>query len=306
MIYRTIKKIIPTSAVSISIAVFVIASLIVTHISRNYYDGDFMENVLVEAHGMLFDILVIGVLILFLNKLVEKRIENRRHLDEIDDFRGWESEEAAYRIAGNLRRLKRNGYKGEIDLKNCYLGCVDMKKDSLLEYFKKYLTGIDLVEGDLQSAKLNDADLQSARLMKANLHLAYLRSADLRGADCQDANLMHTILTEAKLEHADFRKADLKKAKLQGANLQGAKLMRANLRGADLQEAHLQGADLQEADLQEADLQEADLRGANLLNANLLNANLQYAQLRGVRNLTLDQLSVVKSLYGAKLDPELW
>ncbi len=80
MIYRVIKRLIPTSAVSISIVVFVIASLVVIRLSRSYYDGDFMENVLVEAHGMLFDILVIGVLILALNKLVEKRVENRRFL----------------------------------------------------------------------------------------------------------------------------------------------------------------------------------------------------------------------------------
>ncbi len=108
MIYRVIKRLIPTSAVSISIAVFVIASIVVIRISRSYYDGDFMENVLVEAHGMLFDILDIGVLILFLNKLVEKQMESQRYLDEIDDFRGWESEEASYRIASNLRRLKRS------------------------------------------------------------------------------------------------------------------------------------------------------------------------------------------------------
>jgi hypothetical protein len=37
----------------------------------------------------------------------------------------------------------------------------------------------------------------------------------------------------------------------------------------------------------------------------LVQANLPSADLRGVRNLTLDQLSEVKSLYGARLDPEL-
>ena len=124
---------------------------------------------------MLLDILVFGVLILCLNKLTEKRMEIRRYIDEIDDFRGWKSEEAAYRNAGNLKRLKRNGYKGNIDLKNCYLGGVDMKKDGLLEYFKKHLAGINLVEG-----KLQNADLRGAKLMIADLEVANLESADLR------------------------------------------------------------------------------------------------------------------------------
>ncbi len=62
---------------------------------------------------MLFDILVIGIFILSLNRLAEKRIENQRYIDEIDDFRGWRSKEAAYKIAGNIRRLNRNGFKGQ-------------------------------------------------------------------------------------------------------------------------------------------------------------------------------------------------
>lgn len=240
MIYRIIKRLMPTSAVAISIAVFIIASLIVTHVSRNYYDGDFMENVLVEAHGMLFDILVIGVIILFLNKLTEKRIENQRYIDEIDDFRGWEAPEAAHRIAGNLKRLKRNGYKGKVDLRDCYLGCVDLHKDGLIEYFSKHLAGINLMKGELRRANLQDATLYNVDLQKA----------DLRDAYCRDA----------RFTNAEF-----------------------------------QGAKLQNADLHSADLREADL----------LNANLQYAELREISNLTLEQLSVVKSLYKALLDPEL-
>ena len=224
MIYRTIKKLIPTSAVAISIAVFIIASLIVTHISRSYYDGDFMENVLVEAHGMLFDILVIGVLILFLNKLAEKRIENRRYIDEIDDFRGWESDEAAYRIAGNLKRLKRNGYEKEINLFGCYLNCMGLPHD-ILEYFSTYLYGINLTGASLCNVNLRDAVLWCANLQDANLE----------GTDLQDADLQTAVLDDA------------------------------NLQGADLQDAYL----------------------------------------RRVSNLTLEQLSGVKSLYGAKLDPEL-
>jgi len=36
-----------------------------------------------------------------------------------------------------------------------------------------------------------------------------------------------------------------------------------------------------------------------------LNANLEGTNLKGAKNLTIDQLSKVKTLYNAKLDPEL-
>ncbi|MBT6053256.1 MAG: pentapeptide repeat-containing protein [Candidatus Scalindua sp.] len=224
-----------------------------------------MENVLVEAHGMLFDILVIGVLILFLNKLVEKRIENRRYIEEIDDFRRWESEEAAYRNAGNLKRLKRNGYKGKIDLRDCYLGYVDLQKDGLLEFFSKYLAGINL-----SGADLNEAILYGANLIKTNLTGANLENAKLDDAD----------LCNAKLDLANLEKASLKGVFLIDADLRNAVLIETNLHSANLNKANLQGADLGKSDLG--------------------NANLER-----VKHLTIEQLSKVKTLYQADLDEGL-
>jgi hypothetical protein len=54
---------------------------------------------------------------------------------------------------------------------------------------------------------------------------------------------------------------------------------------------YLRGADLQKANLQGAYLQGADFRGYNLCKA---------------RNLNIDQLSKVKTLYDAKPDNELF
>lgn len=87
------------------------------------------------------------------------------------------------------------------------------------------------------------------------------------------------------LDGVDLAKAKLVEAKLGYANLQGTNLYKANLKGAKLQCVKLQGADLLEANLQEA-----YLFGANL---------------EGAKNLTIKQLSEVKTLYEAKLDPSL-
>ena len=48
-----------------------------------------------------------------------------------------------------------------------------------------------------------------------------------------------------------------------------------------------------------------NLMVVRLIDANLVGANLEGANLEGVRGLTIEQLSKVKSLYGAKLDPVL-
>ena len=207
-----------TSPVTISIMVFIAVTafvIVVTgykilsikpDITWGLYNKTFLENVLVEAHGMLFDILVIGILILFLNKLAEKRITNQRYIDEIDDFRGWLNKEAAHRIAGNIKRLNRNGFKGKINLSDCFLNSID-------------LNGINLQEANLDNAKLQNADLKNANLQKAyfvgaNLKKADLKGANLKGADLKGANLVYADRAEANLSSEDLKGADLAGADL--------------------------------------------------------------------------------------------
>jgi uncharacterized protein YjbI with pentapeptide repeats len=49
----------------------------------------------------------------------------------------------------------------------------------------------------------------------------------------------------------------------------------------------------------------ANLRGAFFEGTNLEDADLQKADLKGAKNLTIEQLSKVKTLYEAELDEEL-
>ena len=71
----------------------------------------------------------------------------------------------------------------------------------------------------------------------------------------------------------------------------------ANLKGANLKGANLREAYLEKANLTEAYLEKANLKKANLREANLREAHLEKANLRGATNLTIDQLSTVKTLY---------
>ena len=64
-------------------------------------------------------------------------------------------------------------------------------------------------------------------------------------------------------------------------------------------------ADLRGANLQGADLAGANLEGADLLGANLQGATLSHAILWLAKDLTIEQLATVKTLYRAKLDPPL-
>lgn len=191
-----------------------------------YSNSDFLYGILVESHGVVLEVFVLVVLVGILTRLGTSRFnpqlstqldtrEIAAHVAEIDDFRGWESQEAAFRTAGNIKRLNRLGMS-DIDLRRVYLA------DTVL------------TEASLQGAFLPQADLTSADLTRANLQEAVLAEAKLTGADLQAGVLAAADLTKANLSGANLQEANLTGADLQGAVLEGTNLTGANLREADL------------------------------------------------------------------------
>lgn len=189
------------------------------------YNPDFFANILVEAHGMLFDVIVFGIILVLLEVRRTKRQTIKRHLDEINDFRGWKSPEAAHRIRGSIMRLNRLGVE-KIDLSHCFL-----KKMNLLEVKLKgsILWGVNLEKGVLESADLQGADLMGANLKGCSLHWANLEAAVLKGVNLKDSKMLNANLKNANLEEADLAGADLWKAHLEGANLETANLENTKL-----------------------------------------------------------------------------
>jgi uncharacterized protein YjbI with pentapeptide repeats len=268
----------------ISLFVLVVAFLLVnlpTILSGRYLQKDFLESMLANANSMILDILVILCLTTFLIKKSEKRREIQRLKDEIDDFRGWNSEEAAHRIRGIIFRLNKFGVT-KVNLSCCFLN-----------------------KTDLSQANLSQAKFGQANLIGANLSQTILFSADLRLASLHGADLGGADLSQADLSQADLSQADFSGAILIGARLCEADLSRAKLSQADLSQANLGGANLSEAILVKAALRQADLgqydpravvfhdfpifddfgEHANFTRANLTRANFIQADLHGVKNI---------------------
>jgi uncharacterized protein YjbI with pentapeptide repeats len=188
-------------------------------------------------------------------------------------------------------------------------------EDQRLDLRRTTLRGAYLREAHLEGAALWQAHLEGAYLREAHLERAYLGEAHLEGADLvkahlEGADLLEThlegaYLMRAHLEGAAIEDAHLERAALGEAHLEGAYLGEAHLEGADLGKAHLEGAYLWGAHLEGAALHHAHLEGAYLLEAHLEGAILLSAHLQGVEGLTVEQLSTVKTLYGAELDPPL-
>ncbi len=219
-----------------STIVLVLVAVLVLSLSMKYYIRDFdnfIIQILAEAHGMIFDIAVIGILIFWLNKNGETRQRIRTYKDEIDDFRLWESEEAAFRTVGNIKRLNRHKIY-EINLVNCYLAKTNLSYTNL--------AGSNLNSGNVSQSSLIESNLENARLNQTNFENSNLNQANLMGAYASGANFKDTFLIKARFEAAFLIKANFNNAYLMEANLQNSYLMGADFENASLYKADLRGA----------------------------------------------------------------
>jgi len=219
-----------------STLVLLIVTIIVISLSLSYYINEFdtfIQQVLAEAHGMIFDIAVIGILIFWLNQNGEIRRRIRTYKDEIDDFRLWESEEAAFRTVGNIKRLNRHRIH-EINLVNCHLPRTNLNYANL--------AGSNANSANISQSSLIESNLENARLNQTNFENSNLNQANLKGAYASGANFKDAFLIKAHFENAFLIKANFANAFLMEANLQNCYLMGADFENASLYKADLRGA----------------------------------------------------------------
>ncbi len=216
--------------------VLLVLSIVVFSLSLPFYVNDlelFYENILIEAHGMLFDLLVIGILLVWLNKSGERQIRIKRYMEEIDDYRHWKSEEASYKIIGNIKRLNKDRIT-QVDLYNSYL------KNANLNY-------VDLTGSNMNYVVLDDATMINSMLMRVRLNQASLKNAKLNKADFRGSFLGGANCEAASMIKCDFENAQLIKTNLQNAFLMDANFKFAMLAGTDFTMANLMKADLRGA-----------------------------------------------------------
>ncbi|MCD9014484.1 pentapeptide repeat-containing protein [Parachryseolinea silvisoli] len=224
------KPLLTSSLVLVAVTILVLA------LSMQYYIRDFdtfIQQVLAEAHGMIFDIAVIGILIFWLNQNGEIRQRIRTYKDEIDDFRLWESEEAAFRTVGNIKRLNRHKIH-EINLVNCYLPRTNLNYVNLSSsnMNSANISQSSLIESNLENARLNQTNFENSNLNQAILKGAYASGANFKDAFLIKAHFENAFLIKANFNNAFLMEADLKGCYVMGADFENASLYKADLRGA--------------------------------------------------------------------------
>lgn len=250
---KNIKSILYTSEITKYVFLLVIAMSLILPLAwqKIIEQREFREGILVESFGMLLDIIFLGIVLTFFQKIQQKRIEIKRNLEDIEDFRYWDEREGTLKISGIIRRLNNLGIT-KIDLHDCFL-------------FRSKLQYINLKDSNLASAHLYLSELMNSNLENANLNEAILTVANLENSNLKNAIIKRAQLTEAKLKGAD----------LFGASLEQANLTMADLSSTNLTEVCFDGTVLVDANLLDAKIDISGLSMALSLYGAKLNEDIK-------------------------------
>ena len=109
--------------------------------------------------------LVIGLIFQFIIEAKRKPNLISNYHEEINDFRDWKSEEAAYRILGDIKRLSRLG-ETTFDLNRCNLSGIHLKG---LKMKNSNLNCIDLSNSHISDCSFENVNFSGANLAKATI-----------------------------------------------------------------------------------------------------------------------------------------
>ena len=229
---------------------------------------DYWEGIWVEAHGMFMDIIVLGLFLAIYDfyrdkKELEQRVEREqkeqslrfekdradkidRYLEEIDDLRGWQSQEAVFRIVGNLRRLNRlNVTKINLDecyLKNARLAGINLKGSS---FRYTNLENADLEDATLNNTKWSFSNFKGTVFRKAEINSSFIEDIENAAkADFGQAKFNNTHFIAFNGSGARFWSSNFKNATLSGASFKSCNMLRAIFSNCYLPQVNFENAEI--------------------------------------------------------------
>ena len=209
-------KIITKNKINFFIAIAIIGLIMVSIF--DYLDIQFsVHDILVEFHGLIFDLFIFGIILTIYESITAKREQIDRYKEEIEDYRFWKSEESMYRTRGLIKRLVDLNEK-EIDLSFCYL-----ETDKSLSRYRNmngwifsgaflrgnmfmladlsntHFYGTDLTDATFQQITFKDSVFRSSSLIRTQFEKCQFDNTDFKGAYVSDINWFDNLMKEGNI-----------------------------------------------------------------------------------------------------------
>ncbi|MDN5090987.1 pentapeptide repeat-containing protein [Aliarcobacter butzleri] len=194
----------------------------------NILEADsYLDNLMVEVGGFLFDILLFGLIIGWYEHTRVKKDKIDRYQEEIEDYRGWKEKEAGYRIFGNIKRLYKLGITN-FNLKNCYFKDVIFRLEGTqgINFNESYIGG-----SIFNKCELNYCDFSFILDKTPTNFEDFIYTKDTKFFNSQ---MINTKFNNNTYLNFDFHESNLSKSEFIGSSFINCKFYKCNLEDAKI------------------------------------------------------------------------
>lgn len=245
---------------------------------------DIQRGIYVEAWGTVFDIVVVGLILSLFTIARDRRERINRYLEEIDDFKKWDNEEARLRIAGNVRRLAN-------------LGRTDIDFSGLV------LRNFSFGNNDIQGLRGSTFSL-GLRFDKMSKNSTQLEDVDFSFVDCTEVVFSRSSFDAAVLGLIG-KNLSFVSAKLVGACFDSAKLVWTDYVADESKWFEDYGIDDETGQSLLHQVHHPAFSGADLTGCSFRYAQLDHADFRDAENILAADFSGAKGLETCFFDEEV-
>ncbi len=223
------------SLISIVITGFwdTINSTVLPNTSWGLYSRDFFENLLVEIHGAILDLFVVGIILYWFDKRKSEKDKIKEATINLEYLKYYCGSDVSYRFYGALKYLESLGIHNvsipEAKLNNLKIDNLKLLSSNLIatNFTKSTLTWVNFKDCNLEASRFIDAKLKNCSFKSVKLNRSKFINAQLKSMDFRGCEIKGAIFKNASLQSANFRGVDCSRVSFKGANLRSANFIDA-------------------------------------------------------------------------------
>lgn len=223
------------------------------------------HDLLVEAHGMLYDLIVFGIILAIYDSLKNRNEKITRYKEELEDYRGWKGEEARFRVNGLIRRCNNLNFTN-LDISNLYL------------------VGSSLTNANLKKAKANGVDFSESILSETIFDYSSLVSAKFNNTKLDDVSFRNCDLTWAKFKNPEINRTSFDNSKLVGVEFSNIRFpFIASFKNSNLKRAKFLNCSLSSIEFSSCEIWNTQFKDSSIFNTDFTKIIFHHSEFINVK-----------------------
>jgi uncharacterized protein YjbI with pentapeptide repeats len=196
------------------------------------YEKSFWENILVEMHGMVIELIIVGILVIWLDSRRSKNNEVIRLIEDLEDYAELDFPEINVKKLGHLKRLNSAGIK-EINVQNLLLNHLKLRN---LSIENSKMIGLKVFNGGLYNTNFSNVNMRSSNFENATIQNSIFKNCILLKSNFKDGICKGVSFEKSSIERVDYTNCNLQSSLFLGCDMRGVKLQGANLKQCSFKE----------------------------------------------------------------------